>query len=97
MADDSLLGKYHCMLRISSFQRPNPMKPSEYKTKSWVKLPLPLELRDDTGVNYGNMDLTSVGDIVNGSLAGGAAAFALRKSGDVISGGASVVGGALRG
>lgn len=97
MADNTLLGKYHCMLRIGKYSRPNPMSPGEFKSNKYIKLPLPLELRDDTAVNYTNMDLTSTGDLINGSLAGGAASYALRKSGDVISGGAAALGGAAAG
>lgn len=97
MADDSFLGKYHCMLRIGKYERPTPMDGGKWVAQRYIKLPLPLELRDDTAVNYTNMDLTSTGDIINGSLVGGAASYALRKSGDVISGGAAAVGGAAAG
>jgi hypothetical protein len=97
MADNTFLGKYHCMIRLGEYSRPNPMDTGDFKTTKYIKLPLPLELRDDTPVALTNLDLTSTGDLINGSFAGGAAAYALRKSGDVISGGASAVGGALAG
>jgi len=97
MADDSFLGKYHCMLKIGKYDRPNPMAPAALTNFKYIKLPLPLELRDDTAVNYTNMDLTSTGDLLNGSIAGGLASYALRKSGDAISGGAAVLGGAVAG
>lgn len=97
MADSSILGKYHCMLRLGAYERPKPMAPAEIKTITHVKLPLPLELRDDTAVNYSNMDLNAVGDIVNMTIGTGVAAYGLRKSGDVITGGGAALGGALAG
>lgn len=97
MADDSFLGKYHCMIRLGEYSRPKPMDTGEFKTTKYIKLPLPLELRDDTPVALTNLDLTSTGDLINGSFPGGAASYALRKSGDVISGGAAALGGATAG
>lgn len=94
MADSSLIGKYHCMIKLGEYSRPNPMSPADFKTKQYIKLPLPLEMRDDTAVNYNNTDLTSVGDVINGAIGGGLASYALRKSGDLISGGASRLGAA---
>lgn len=97
MADDSFLGKYHCMIRLGAYSRPKPMDVGEFKSTKYIKLPLPLELRDDTPVALTNLDLTSTGDLINGSFPGGAASYALRKSGDVISGGAAALGGATAG
>lgn len=94
MSDNSFIGKYHTMISIGKYDRPNPMDPAKFTTQVYVKLPLPLELRDDTGVNYNNTDLTSVGDVINGAIGGGLASYALRKSGDLISGGASRLGAA---
>jgi hypothetical protein len=61
-------------------------------------LPLPSELRDDTSVDYANVPLTSVGDLINAKgpadlFTGGAAAL-LRFSGNIISGGAGALAGA---
>lgn len=94
MADNSFIGKYHCMISLGKYDRPKPMDNASFKTLKYIKLPLPLELRDDTAVNYNNTDLTSVGDVLNNAIGGGLASYALRKSGDLISGGASKLGAA---
>lgn len=97
MANDTFLGKYYCKIRIGKYERPNPMDTGKFKDYKYIYLPLPLELRDDTAVNYTNLDLTSTGDLLNGSFAGGLASYALRKSGDAISGGTAALGGAAAG
>lgn len=96
-AYNSLLGKYWTQIKVGPYERPTPLSPGDFKTDRTIILPLPTELRDDTAVGYTNLDLTSTGDVINGSIGGGAAAYALRKSGDVISGGASALGGAVAG
>lgn len=93
-AYNSLMGKYWTQIRMGPYIRPKPLDPGKWTTERTIILPLPTELRDDTAINYTNMDLTSTGDLINGSVGGGMAAYALRKSGDVISGGASAVLGA---
>lgn len=93
-AYNSLLGKYWTQIRVGPYDRPTPLSPGDFKTERTIILPLPTELRDDTAVGYTNLDLTSTGDVINGSIGGGLAAYALRKSGDVISGGASAIAGA---
>jgi hypothetical protein len=93
-AYNSLLGKYWTQIRVGPYERPTPLSKGDFKTDRFIILPLPTELRDDTAVGYTNLDLTSTGDVINGSIGGGLAAYALRKSGDVISGGASAIAGA---
>lgn len=81
----SKLGDYHMKISIGDYKRPTPFKRSEWTKNKVIILPLPLELRDDTSVGYGNADLRNVGDIINGAYTGAVASAALGRSGDIIS------------
>jgi hypothetical protein len=72
--------KYYCTLSIIKYNRPKPFDPGTYKAEKIIRLPLPLELRDDTAVSYNNVDLKVVGDIANKDIAG-LGGEALRQSG----------------
>lgn len=82
-------------IRIGSYERPSPFDKGEFKTENIIKLPLPLELRDDTSVSYSNESLQLSGDILNGSIGSGVMSQALRRSGDVLSNGISGTLGGL--
>jgi hypothetical protein len=86
--------KYYVKLSFSSYKRPTPFETKPPVTEKYLLLPLPLELRDDTAVNYTNENLQLSGDILNGDVASGVASQALRRSGDLISKGLSgTIGG----
>lgn len=87
--------KYYMTIRIGSYERPSPFDKGEFKTENIIKLPLPLELRDDTSVSYSNESLQLSGDILNGSIGSGVMSQALRRSGDVLSNGISGTLGGL--
>lgn len=88
----SYLGEYYMCIRLAPYSRPAPFKPTEFNVNTIINLPLPSELRDDTAVNYSNIDLNTVGDVINGDL-GGVGAAALRVSGFLLSEGAAAAGG----
>lgn len=85
------LGQYYMSISASKYDRPQPFGKVEWKTEKIFRLPLPSELRDDTGVSYSNIDLKSVGDVINNDLASGAVGAGLRFSGDLISKSAGAV------
>jgi hypothetical protein len=91
--------KYYTKLSFSTYARPSPFDNAEFKAEKHILLPLPLELRDDTAVNYNSNDnLQLAGDILNnGGLGGGAIqSELLRRSGDIGSKMAQgLVGGAI--
>lgn len=90
---DAGVGKYHTRLRIGKYQRPKPFETPTFTNFKVVFLPLPTELRDDTAVGYTNINLETVGDIINGAPLSGAGAAALRYSGSLAQG---VLGGLQR-
>lgn len=83
----SFLGKYYTRLLIGTYERPKPFASPTFKNTAAVFLPLPNELRDDTSVGYTNVNLETVGDVINGAFGGGGGTRAalLRKSGDMVS------------
>ena len=85
----SFLGKYYTRIIIGKYERPKPFASPEFKQTMAVFLPIPNELRDDTTVSYTNINLETVGDVINGALGAGAGSALLRKSGDL----AAAVGG----
>ena len=96
-----------CSLRFGKYERPSPFVSSNLAFDLIVALPLPNELQDQTGVDYSDQRLETVGDIINrGGLASTGAAALLRNSGAAFEGGvggtadaiarvAGPVGGAL--
>jgi len=78
-------GKYFTTLRFFKYERPHPLKPantSPIGTK-WT-LPLPIELSDMTSANFSNVELESMGDLINNSSIGSmASAMLSRNSGDI--------------
>jgi hypothetical protein len=77
--------KYFCTLSIIKYNRPKPFDPGTYKIARLIRLPLPLELRDDTAIAYNNIDLKVTGDVANKDFAGGLGAEGLRQSGAALS------------
>lgn len=88
--------KYYCTLRLGEYDRPEPFDVAAVNTKKVIRLPLPQEMRDDTAVNYNNVDLTLVGDIINDDFVSGMAAEVLRQSGDLAGSVIQAGAGALR-
>lgn len=91
---DSVYGKYYTRIRIGPYQRPTPFKRPEFKSNLIINLPLPNELRDDTTVSYTNINLETVGDLINGNVGSGVGAAILRNSGNLIAGAGSLLGDA---
>jgi len=85
--------KYYCTLSLAKYERPDPFAPSKFRPTTLFKLPLPLELRDETRVGYNNVNMVAVGDVIN---TGGSPVSAelLRRSGDIASG---AIGGVAAG
>ncbi|CAB4143192.1 hypothetical protein UFOVP447_93 [uncultured Caudovirales phage] len=97
MADgnlDTVYGKYYTRIRIGPYQRPKPFNRPEFASNLTILLPLPNELRDDTTVSYTNINLETVGDLINGNIGSGVGAALLRNSGNLIGGIGSLVGDA---
>lgn len=90
-------GQYYCRLMIGKFSRQQPFAESTWEPKEVIFLPLPSELRDDTGVGYSNLDLESVGDLFNNTYVGLGAARLLRKSGNLAVDTVDAVGNQLLG
>lgn len=82
---DSMLGKYYCRLLIGKYKRPSPFDTATWDTHSAVHLPLPDALHDDTSVRYSGVDLTTVGDFVNGDAITGLAGAGIRGVGPATS------------
>lgn len=82
--------KYYCTLSLAEYKRPDPFAPALYVPLQYFKLPLPLELRDDTVVRYKTPEMLAVGDLMN---TGGSTvpAEALRQAGDLINVGAGAL------
>ncbi len=100
MADavfNSKLAEYYMTIRIGDYVRPKPFADAKTTYTKTIILPLPMELRDDTAVNYNNQDLKTVGDVINGAYKEGAASYALSKSGSALSGLGAAAGGAVTG
>lgn len=93
----SMLGDYYMRILMGPYDRPKPFDTEVWAPKTAVFLPLPAELRDDTGVNWGNVDLNSVGDLINGDPVAGAGAALLRNSGKLAGGLATAAAGAVAG
>ena len=85
----SYLGEYYMTIKMGPYDRPKPFVSSKFETSTLIYLPLPSELRDDIGVDYSNLPLNTVGDAFNGNIGSGAAAAALRNSGNMVTGAAS--------
>lgn len=77
-------GDYYMRLSLGPYERPQPFGGVEWKPTRHIYLPLPSELRDDTGVSYTNVNLETVGDVINNDARSSAGAAALRYSGDLI-------------
>jgi hypothetical protein len=87
--------KYFCTLSLMEYKRPKPFDPGTYKAKKIIRLPLPLELRDDTAVSYNNIDLKVVGDVANKDFSGGLGAEGLRQAGTALSALPQAIAGGL--
>lgn len=74
--------KYYCTLSTAKYVRPSPFDGAKFEPLRIFKLPLPLELRDETRVRYNNIDMAATGDVIN---PGGdpLAAEMLRQAGQV--------------
>ena len=78
-------GKYFTTLRFFKYERPNVLAPANTSPSGtkWT-LPLPLELSDMTAASFSNIELESVGDLINNSSLGSmASAMLSRNSGDL--------------
>ena len=76
--------KYFCTLTLLDYSRPKPFDPGSYKIKKIIRLPLPLEMRDDTAIAFNTGPLHLIGDLANGDIASGLGAEALRQVGTAI-------------
>lgn len=82
--------KYYCTLTLMDYDRPKPFDPGKYNLRKVIRLPLPLELRDDTAVAYNNVDLKVVGDVANKDIAG-IGAEGLRQVGSLFAAGGGAI------
>ena len=83
-------GVPYCTLRFGKYKRPQPFSSSNLEYDLHIALPLPNELQDQTGVDYSEQRLETVGDIINGNINSSAAlAAGLRHSGTMVSGAGS--------
>lgn len=90
--DRGPLADYFCTLKFYKYERPEPFKPSDAKHIYQLALPLPTQLMEDTKTDWQTTNMNTVGDIVNGDIAGGVGAIGLRYAGNAISSGAGIVG-----
>lgn len=89
-------GMPYCTLRFGKYERPKPFTSSDLTYDLTVALPLPNELQDQTGVDYSEKSLETVGDLFNSGFTFSAGAAAgLRHSGGVIQGAMQGASGAL--
>lgn len=90
-AKDIETAKYYCTLALAKYERPDPFAAQQFVPTALFKLPLPLELRDETRVDYNNINMVAVGDILN---TGGSVlkAEALRQSGKLASAAIGAIG-----
>lgn len=72
--------KYYCTLSLAEYSRPEPFDEPEFKLDKIIRLPLPMELRDDTAVAYNNIDMKLVGDVMNDDIGSGMGAQLLRSA-----------------
>lgn len=79
------LGPYYCSLKFAKYSRPKPFDTSKFESTKTIILPLPSELMDTTSVDYSTTELETVGDILNGNVSSGLAAFGLRQAGGQLS------------
>jgi hypothetical protein len=87
----TVYGKYYTTIRIGPYQRPKPFDRPAFNPNLNIILPLPNELRDDTTVSYTNINLETVGDLINLNIGSGAGAAVLRNSGNLITGAGSIL------
>lgn len=83
---------YYCQLSLMRYERPVVTDAATFGTMSVLKFPLPVEMRDDSEALYTNVDLQTVGDVINGQIASGSGitAFALRNPGAIIQGASKI-------
>jgi hypothetical protein len=72
--------KYYCTLSLAEYSRPEPFDEPEFKLDKIIRLPLPMELRDDTAVAYNNIDMKLVGDVLNEDIGSGMGAQLMRSA-----------------
>lgn len=72
--------KYYCTLSLAEYSRPEPFDEPDFKLDKIIRLPLPMELRDDTAVAYNNIDMKLVGDVLNDDIGSGLMAQGLRSA-----------------
>lgn len=95
--DRGPLADYFCTLKFYKYERPEPFKPSDAKHIYQLALPLPTQLMEDTKTDWQTTNMNTVGDIVNGDIAGGVGAIGLRYAGNAISSGAGIAGNFIGG
>lgn len=83
---NSSIGSYYCRLMVGKYERQRPFDPQKWTPSKSIFLPLPSELTDENPVNYSDVNLESVGDLINLDAMTGLGAIALRSSGDAIAG-----------
>lgn len=86
---DSFIGKYYTRLMIGPYVRTRPFEVGEWKPNLSIFLPIPIELTDDTYVNFSETNLGTVGNLMNNDLATGAGAILLNNAGNILGGLAS--------
>ena len=95
--DRGPLADYFCTLKFYKYERPEPFKPSDAKHIYQLALPLPTQLMEDTKTDWQTTNMNTVGDIVNGDIAGGVGAIGLRYAGNAISSEAGIAGNFIGG
>ena len=88
----------YCTLRFGKYERPNPFTSSDLVFDLYLALPLPNELQDQTGVDYTDQRLETVGDLLNGQFNTSALLSAgLWNSGTMLAGGIAGAAQAIAG
>lgn len=83
---DSFIGKYYTRLTIGKYKRTRPFETGEWKGNLSIFLPLPMELTDENYVNYSDVNLSTIGNIMNQDVLTGAGAVILNNVGNILGG-----------
>lgn len=95
---NSSLGPYFTKLSIGKYTRPDPFTPAKWERNKVIILPLPNVLRDDTGVQYDNVNLEIIGDIINSDWTGVGAKASMNMAATAAAGLLpNAIGGVLKG
>lgn len=82
----SSLGKYYCRLMLGKYTRTRPFEPETWEPNKSIILPLPQEMFDESIANYSDINLETIGNLLNQDAVTGLGSIALRQSGSILSG-----------